>query len=73
MQFVDREGYHEEDDGEGVEGPEYGVPLHAALPEVQRGVEPEWDETLVPHGTSTDELTRGDWYASCPQFDQPGG
>ena len=34
-------------------------------------LERDWDETLVPSGTSADELSWTDWYASCPQFAQP--
>ena len=29
-----------------------------------------WDETLVPAGKSTDELSWAQWYEACPVFTQ---
>ena len=64
-------GYQEEEEQGGVVIPEdEGLPPLDA-PEEAETAEIEWDETLIPHGRSTDELSWADWYASCPQFAQP--
>ena len=71
MQLEDRVDYQEEEEQSGVVTPEdEGLPPVDA-PKEAKAAEIEWDETLIPHGTSTDELSWTDWYASCPQFAQP--
>ena len=71
MQFEDRGEYREEEEQAGVVIPEDGGLLPVDAPEEPEAVELEWDETLVPYGTSTDELNWSDRYARCPQFARP--
>ena len=71
MQFEDRGEYQEEEEQAGLVIPEDEGLQPVDAPEEPEAAEIEWDETLVPYGMSTDELSWTNWYASCPQFAQP--
>ena len=59
MTFVDRDGYRAAEDWEAPEAPLQEEPRNPqGIEEPIPAVEP-WDETLVPAGKSTDELSRG--------------
>ena len=68
INFVDRDGYQAAEDWEPPEAPLPEAPLN---PQGMEGPVPAgepWDETLVPAGKSTDELSWGQWYEACPVF-----
>ena len=63
MQFEDRGEYQEEEEQGGVVIPEDERLPPVDAPEEAEAAEIVWDETLIPHGTSTDELSWTEWYA----------
>ena len=66
MNFVDREGSQAAEDWEPPEAPPREEPPPPDGMEEPLPVGEPWDETLVPAGKSTDELSCGQWYEACP-------